>query len=146
MSQKELLHSTLKEYFGYEKFRPHQENIITSILNGNDNLVIMPTGGGKSVCFQLPALILEGVTLVISPLIALMKDQVDGLNANGIPSAFLNSSQTEEENQTIINKLKKGTIKLLYLAPESLAFFEIVAFYINCFQIYKGVIQRCSIN
>ena len=126
MSQKELLHSTLKEYFGYEKFRPHQENIITSILNGNDNLVIMPTGGGKSVCFQLPALILEGVTLVISPLIALMKDQVDGLNANGIPSAFLNSSQTEEENQTIINKLKKGTIKLLYLAPESLAFFEMV--------------------
>lgn len=126
MSQKELLHSTLKEYFGYEKFRPHQENIITSILNGNDNLVIMPTGGGKSVCFQLPALILEGVTLVISPLIALMKDQVDGLNANGIPSAFLNSSQTEEENQTIINKLKKGAIKLLYLAPESLAFFEMV--------------------
>ena len=126
MSQKELLHSTLKEYFGYEKFRPHQEKIITSILNGNDNLVIMPTGGGKSVCFQLPALILEGVTLVISPLIALMKDQVDGLNANGIPSAFLNSSQTEEENQTIINKLKKGAIKLLYLAPESLAFFEMV--------------------
>ena len=126
MSQKELLHSTLKEYFGYEKFRPHQEKIITSILEGNDNLVIMPTGGGKSVCFQLPALILEGVTLVISPLIALMKDQVDGLNANGIPSAFLNSSQTEEENQTIINKLKKGAIKLLYLAPESLAFFEMV--------------------
>jgi ATP-dependent DNA helicase RecQ len=126
MSQKELLHKTLKEYFGYEKFRPHQEKIITSIIAGKDNLVIMPTGGGKSICFQLPALILEGITLVISPLIALMKDQVDGLNANGIPSAFLNSSQTEAENQAIINKSKQGEIKLLYLAPESLAFFELL--------------------
>ncbi|MEI6864740.1 DNA helicase RecQ [Flavicella sp.] len=126
MSKKELLHTTLKEYFGYEKFRPLQEKIITSILEGKDNLVIMPTGGGKSICFQLPALLLDGVTLVISPLIALMKDQVDGLNANGIPSAFLNSSQSEQENQTILNDLKKGKIKLLYLAPESLAFFEIV--------------------
>ena len=126
MSQKELLHNTLKEYFGYEKFRPLQEKIITSLLDGKDNLVIMPTGGGKSICFQLPALILEGVTLVISPLIALMKDQVDGLNANGISAAFLNSSQTEEENQHILSGLKEGKIKLLYLAPESLAFFEMV--------------------
>ena len=126
MSQKEVLHTTLKEYFGYEKFRPLQEKIIISILNGKDNLVIMPTGGGKSICFQLPALILEGVTLVISPLIALMKDQVDGLNANGIAAAFLNSSQSEEENQHILSQLKEGHIKLLYLAPESLAFFEMV--------------------
>ena len=127
MSQKELLHTTLKEYFGYEKFRPLQEKIITSVINGDDNLVIMPTGGGKSICFQLPALILEGVTLVISPLIALMKDQVDGLNANGIPSAYLNSSQSSEENQSILQQLSEGEIKLLYLAPESLAFFEMVS-------------------
>ena len=107
MIQTEKLHSTLKEYFGFEKFRPLQEKIIKSILEGNDNLVIMPTGGGKSICFQLPALILEGVTLVISPLIALMKDQVDGLNANGIPSAFLNSSQTTEEQQHIFTQISE---------------------------------------
>lgn len=126
MSQEKLLHTTLKEYFGYEKFRPLQEEIINSILDGNDNLVIMPTGGGKSICFQLPSLVLDGVTLVISPLIALMKDQVDGLNANGIPSAYLNSSQTTDENQLILKNLREGKIKLLYLAPESLAFFETI--------------------
>lgn len=126
MADSKLLHSTLKEYFGYEKFRPLQEKIITSVVNGNDNLVIMPTGGGKSICFQLPAMVLEGVTLVISPLIALMKDQVDGLNANGISAAYLNSSQTQDENQAILTKLSAGEIKLLYLAPESLSFFEIV--------------------
>ncbi len=124
MSQKELLHSTLKEYFGFENFRLQQEKIISSILEGNDNLVIMPTGGGKSICFQLPALLLDGITLVLSPLIALMKDQVDGLNANGIPSAFLNSSQTETTHQEILKQLKLGQLKLLYLAPESLSFFE----------------------
>ena len=127
MSQKELLHTTLKEYFGYEKFRPLQEKIITSVINGDDNLVIMPTGGGKSICFQLPALILDGVTLVVSPLIALMKDQVDGLNANGIPAAYLNSSQSAQENQSILQRVSEGKIKLLYLAPESLSFFEMVS-------------------
>lgn len=126
MTTRDKLHTTLKEYFGYENFRPLQEKIITSILDGNDNLVVMPTGGGKSICFQLPAIVLDGVTIVISPLIALMKDQVDGLNSNGIPAAFLNSSQTETENQEILSKLKEGSIKLLYLAPESLAIFETV--------------------
>ena len=127
MKQTKLLHETLKEFFGYEKFRPLQEEIINAILKGNDNLVIMPTGGGKSICFQLPALILEGVTLVISPLIALMKDQVDGLNANGIPSAYLNSSQSAEENQRVLQLLTEGKVKLLYLAPESLGFYEMVS-------------------
>jgi ATP-dependent DNA helicase RecQ len=126
MISSEKLHITLKEYFGFEKFRPLQEKIISSVLNGNDNLVIMPTGGGKSICFQLPALLFDGITLVVSPLIALMKDQVDGLNANGIASAYLNSSQSSEENFEIINKLKKGAIKLLYLAPESLAVLETI--------------------
>ncbi|MGY5353755.1 DNA helicase RecQ [Wenyingzhuangia sp. IMCC45467] len=119
-----LLHKTLKDYFGYEQFRPLQKEIITSILNGEDNLVIMPTGGGKSICYQLPAILMDGLTLVISPLIALMKDQVDALNANGIPAAFVNSSQTDIENSSIIERVKSKEIKLLYLAPESLAFFE----------------------
>ena len=120
-----LLH-TLKEYFGYDSFRPLQERIIDSVFLGNDNLVIMPTGGGKSVCFQLPALLLPGVTLVVSPLIALMKDQVDGLLANGIPAAFINSSQTESEQQDIYTKLSGKEIKLLYVAPESLSFLDVL--------------------
>ncbi|MDO6802821.1 DNA helicase RecQ [Wenyingzhuangia sp. 1_MG-2023] len=119
-----LLHKTLKDYFGYDQFRPLQKEIITSILNGDDNLVIMPTGGGKSICFQLPALLLKGLTLVISPLIALMKDQVDALNANGISAAYVNSSQSSSENTEIMEQVKSGSIKLLYLAPESLTFFE----------------------
>ncbi|MDO6737518.1 DNA helicase RecQ [Wenyingzhuangia sp. 2_MG-2023] len=119
-----LLHKTLKDYFGYDQFRPLQKEIITSILNGDDNLVIMPTGGGKSICFQLPALLLKGLTLVISPLIALMKDQVDALNANGISAAYVNSSQSSSENTEIMEQVKYGSIKLLYLAPESLTFFE----------------------
>jgi len=116
--------STLKEYFGYDKFRPLQEEIIHSIFNGNDNLVIMPTGGGKSICFQLPALLLDGITIVISPLIALMKDQVDGLTTNGIPAAYLNSSQSESEQQEIYTRIAAGELKLLYTAPESLSYLE----------------------
>lgn len=118
--QTELLH-LLKEYFGYDQFRPQQNEIINSVLDKQDNLVIMPTGGGKSICYQLPALVLSGVTLVISPLIALMKDQVDGLKANGIEAAFVNSSQQEAEQQNIYQKLINGTLKLLYVAPESLS-------------------------
>ncbi|MCM4166288.1 ATP-dependent DNA helicase RecQ [Arenibacter antarcticus] len=118
---KDILHTHLKKYFGFDHFRSQQESIITSVLEKRDCLVIMPTGGGKSVCFQLPALIFEGVTLVISPLIALMKDQVDGLRANGIPSAFFNSSQSGEEQQDILDQVAKRELKLLYVAPESLA-------------------------
>ncbi|WP_081210989.1 DNA helicase RecQ [Salegentibacter sediminis] len=118
--EKSRLLNTLKEYFGYESFRPLQEKIIASVFKGRDNLVIMPTGGGKSICFQLPALLLPEITLVISPLIALMKDQVDGLTANGIPAAFLNSSQTENQQQEIFKKIDAKELKLLYVAPESL--------------------------
>lgn len=112
--------STLKEYFGYDSFRLLQRKVIDSVLEKKDNLVIMPTGGGKSICYQLPALLFPGVTLVVSPLIALMKDQVDGLTANGIVSVFFNSSQSSEEQQEIYSRLQNNEVKLLYVAPESL--------------------------
>ena len=120
----EILLTKLKENFGFEKFRPNQEQIINCILSGQDTVAIMPTGGGKSICFQLPALVFPGITIVISPLIALMKDQVDGLKANGIAACFINSSQTEDERQFYIESLKSNTIKLVYIAPESLSFLD----------------------
>tara|TARA_R110002020_G_scaffold27517_3_gene88743 strand:+ start:1186 stop:3303 length:2118 start_codon:yes stop_codon:yes gene_type:complete len=113
--------TTLKTYFGYDSFRNQQGTIIKTVLEGNDAIVIMPTGGGKSICFQLPALLFKGFTLVISPLIALMKDQVDGLKANGIEADFYNSSQTTQEQQDIIARAAEGKLKLLYVAPESLS-------------------------
>lgn len=120
----QILHAKLKENFGFEKFRPNQEDIINCILSGQDTLAIMPTGGGKSICFQLPALVLPGITIVISPLIALMKDQVDSLKANGIAACFINSSQSNDEQQSLIQNLKDNKIKLVYVAPESLSYLE----------------------
>ncbi|WP_379952898.1 DNA helicase RecQ [Dokdonia sp. R78006] len=114
------LHSLLKTHFGYDNFRPNQQEIIESVCSGDDALVIMPTGGGKSMCFQLPALALDGVALVISPLIALMKDQVDALRANGIKAAYYNSTQPLEETQQVLADLQSGAIDLIYVAPESL--------------------------
>lgn len=114
------IYSNLKQYFGYDKFRDQQEQIVKTILAQQDSLVIMPTGGGKSLCFQLPALIFPKLTIVISPLIALMKDQVDGLKANGISASYFNSSQENAERELIINQVLKGKLKLLYVAPESL--------------------------
>jgi ATP-dependent DNA helicase RecQ len=122
-TQSKLL-PTLKKYFGYDSFRDQQQLIVESVLLKKDNLVIMPTGGGKSICFQLPALLFEGVTLVISPLIALMKDQVDGLNANGITADFYNSSQEKFEQDAIFDKVVNKEIKLFYVAPESLGLLE----------------------
>jgi len=113
--------SHLKKYFGYDSFRKDQAEIIKHVLGGKDALVVMPTGGGKSMCFQLPALEFEGLTLVISPLIALMKDQVDGLRSNGIPADFYNSTQTPEIQLEIKSKVANRKIKLLYTAPESLS-------------------------
>ena len=111
----------LKQYFGYDHFRPLQEEIISNVLAGNDSLVIMPTGGGKSLCYQLPALRLEGTTLVVSPLIALMKDQVDGLKANGIKAEFINSTLPYKEMVRIRSEVLRGEIKILYVSPERLA-------------------------
>ncbi len=119
-NHKQQLLPTLKKYFGYDSFRPQQEEIIVSVLEKKDGLVIMPTGGGKSICFQLPSLLFPKTTLVVSPLIALMKDQVDGCTANGIPAAYFNSSQSSEEQQEIIEKIRKNQLKLIYIAPESL--------------------------
>lgn len=116
----DLLVGALQRHFGYNSFRPGQEDIIRHICSGQDALVLMPTGGGKSICFQLPALVREGVAIVVSPLIALMKDQVDALRQNGIPAAFLNSTLDPYEQDGIINSLRSGYLKLLYIAPERL--------------------------
>jgi ATP-dependent DNA helicase RecQ len=110
----------LKTHFGFDTFLPNQEQIINSVLSGNDTIAIMPTGGGKSLCFQLPALALEGTAIVVSPLIALMKDQVDALQTNGIAARFFNSSQPYDAQQQVLKDLQNGNLKLLYVAPESL--------------------------
>lgn len=112
----------LKSYFGYDAFLPDQEDIIRNVLASQDTIAIMPTGGGKSLCYQLPALLLDGVTIVVSPLIALMKDQVDTLRSNGIPAAFYNSSLPQSELNDVVSQLESGKLKLLYLAPESISF------------------------
>ena len=111
----------LKTVFGYNKFRPLQKDIISSVLHGHDTLAVMPTGGGKSLCYQLPALILEGITIVVSPLISLMQDQVASLKSAGIKSAFLSSSLTWEEYCTAIKEIKSGKVKIIYVSPERLA-------------------------
>src|ERR1700735_3401145 len=110
----------LQKYFGYSEFRHQQEAIIQHVLDGQDVLTLMPTGGGKSLCYQLPAVLMDGLTIVISPLIALMKDQVDSLNVNGIAAAFYNSSQSPQEQTQLTARLRNNEIRLLYLAPERL--------------------------
>lgn len=111
----------LKTVFGYDSFRPLQKDIITNVLKGHDTLAVMPTGGGKSLCYQLPALILQGITVVVSPLISLMQDQVSSLETAGIHSAFLNSSLNWEDYCKSIDEIKAGQIKILYVSPEGLA-------------------------
>ncbi len=135
-TEKELL-SKLKANFGYDSFRKQQQDIIENILAKKDTLVIMPTGGGKSICFQLPALFFKGVTLVISPLIALMKDQVDSLKANGISAGYFNSTQDSTEQQYIFDAIANNTLKLLYVAPESLSLLQPILnqTYISCIAV-----------
>lgn len=113
-------HEILKQYFGHAAFREGQEEIIDAVLSGRDVLGIMPTGGGKSLCYQVPALMLDGVTLVISPLISLMKDQVMALKDAGVHAAFLNSSLTSAQMQTAYRNIRAGAYKIIYVAPERL--------------------------
>ena len=114
------IHQTLKTVFGYSNFRPYQEEIVAGLINGEDAFVLMPTGGGKSLCYQVPALHREGTALVVSPLISLMKDQVDALVANGVAAAFYNSTLGEAESRRVLSELHAGRLKLLYVAPERL--------------------------
>src|SRR6266513_261703 len=114
------LAGALKKHFGYDEFRPLQEQIIRDALAGRDVFALMPTGGGKSLCFQLPALVQTGLTVVVSPLISLMKDQVDALQASGIAATFLNSSLQGGESRGRLRGLHNGEYRLLYAAPESL--------------------------
>ncbi|SHK20650.1 ATP-dependent DNA helicase, RecQ-like [Hathewaya proteolytica DSM 3090] len=117
----------LKQYFGYHSFRAAQEEIIKDILKGKDVLAIMPTGGGKSICYQIPALMMDGITVVISPLISLMKDQVDNLRELGIPSAYINSTLCDAEVSMVIDNMRNDKIKILYVAPERLNSYDFCA-------------------
>ena len=110
----------LKQYFGYDSFRPGQEQVVDALLEGKDALAVMPTGAGKSICFQVPALLMDGITLVISPLLSLMKDQVMTLVANGVAGAYLNSSLTERQYEKAVENAKAGKYKIIYVAPERL--------------------------
>ena len=112
--------SILKETFGYDTFRPLQSEVIENVLARKDTLTVMPTGGGKSLCYQIPALIFDGLTVVVSPLIALMKDQVEQLRAYGVPSLFINSTLSAQEYQENMEYVRNGEVKLLYAAPETL--------------------------
>jgi len=121
-------HDVLKKYFGYDSFRDGQENLINDILAGKDVLGIMPTGAGKSMCFQVPAMMMSGMTLVVSPLISLMKDQVNALNQAGVPAAFINSSLSESQMTRALKNARDGVYKLIYVAPERLVTHEFETF------------------
>ena len=112
--------SILKDTFGYDTFRPLQREVIENVLNKRDSLAVMPTGGGKSLCYQIPALLFDGLTVVVSPLIALMKDQVEQMRAAGVPALFLNSTLSPESYQANMEYVRRGETKLLYVAPETL--------------------------
>ncbi|MDP2933126.1 MAG: DNA helicase RecQ [bacterium] len=126
--EKENLRIVLKEKFGYDNFRANQEEIVSAVLEGHHSLVLMPTGGGKSLCYQLPAVSSPGLTVVVSPLISLMKDQVDDLNLNGISAAFINSSLTAKGIEAVQNLARAKKLKILYAAPERLALPEFADF------------------
>ncbi|MGH7240012.1 MAG: RecQ family ATP-dependent DNA helicase, partial [Candidatus Saccharimonadales bacterium] len=122
------MEEVLKKYFGYETFRPLQREVIEEVMAGRDCVVLMPTGGGKSICYQLPALMLEGLAVVVSPLISLMKDQVDALRANGVAADLINSSQKPAEIAAVMEQARLGALKILYVAPERFSVFGFADF------------------
>ncbi|MDR2886398.1 MAG: DEAD/DEAH box helicase, partial [Bacteroidales bacterium] len=115
-----MKHEVLRKYFGYAAFRKGQEEVIDSVLQKRDCLAVMPTGAGKSICFQVPAMIFDGITIVISPLISLMRDQVSGLVEDGIPAAFINTELTFAQMLKVLENAKNGEYKIIYVAPERL--------------------------
>jgi ATP-dependent DNA helicase RecQ len=114
------LQAVIRKYWGYDGFRPLQQSAMQAVLEGRDSVVVLPTGGGKSLCFQAPAMCLDGLALVVSPLISLMKDQTDALLGNGVPAACVNSTLSFEERRRVADDVRRGTLKLLYVAPERL--------------------------
>ena len=126
---------TLKEYWGYESFRPKQEEIVNSALEGRDVLAILPTGGGKSVCFQVPALIRDGIAIVVTPLIALMKDQVQNLNDRGIKALCIHAGMTRREVDNTLNNALYGDFKFLYVSPERLST-----------QLFQGYVREMTVS
>ncbi len=141
-----LAEQILRDTFGYQQFRPGQQEIIQQSLNGRDCLVVMPTGGGKSLCYQIPALVRDGLTLVVSPLISLMKDQVDQLLANGVAAGCLNSTQTREEQQAVMSGCRNGSIRLLYIAPERLMMDNFLDFLQHCNPVMLAVDEAHCIS
>ena len=121
MEDTQRIYTTLKQVFGYDEFRPGQEELVTALLDGRDALGVMPTGAGKSLCFQLPALLMEGATVVVSPLVSLMNDQVTSLVAMGVRAAYFNQSLTPGQYQKALGLAMQGRYKIIYVAPERLA-------------------------
>ena len=115
------IHATLKRYWGYDSFRPMQEEIIRSVLDGHDTIGLLPTGGGKSLTFQVPAMVMDGLTIVVTPLISLMKDQVDNLRRHGIRAAYLHAGMTKTESDYAYERCRQGRAKLLYVSPERMS-------------------------
>lgn len=134
----------LRTYFGYDAFRPGQEGIVNAIIQGHDALGVMPTGAGKSICYQIPATLLPGMTIVISPLISLMRDQVDALNDVGIPAAFINTTQSPDEQDLVFAQALSGRIRLLYVAPERLETERFRTFASRCRFLWSPLTKRIA--
>jgi len=125
---KDQLRATLKTYWGYDEFRDLQYDAMASVLRGQDSVVVLPTGGGKSLCFQAPAMCMEGVAVIVSPLISLMKDQVDSLSECGISASYVNSSLSLDERRAVVEEVRQGKCRLLYIAPETLLKEQTISF------------------